>query len=83
MVKVLVYIQVPFIEENYEVFLPINKSIKNVIDLLIEAISDLVDEDVIGDYQRILYNAETGRPYSLNETIHSSDIGNGTVLILC
>ena len=39
--KVLVKLLVPEIDEEYDIFLPVNKKIGNIINLLIKAVNEL------------------------------------------
>ena len=82
MIKFLVLLYVPQIDEEFEIFIPSNKSVAGVINLLEEAVSDLIGEDFIADYQRYLYNKDTGEAYNLESFIHDLSITNGTKLLL-
>lgn len=82
MIKFLVLLYVPQIDEEFEIFIPSNKSVAGVINLLEEAISGLISEDFSVDYQRYLYNKDTGEIYNLESFIHELSITNGTKLIL-
>ena len=78
--KVLVELIIPELEKKYNVYLPINKKIGNIILLLNQAISD-IDEN----HKRknnSLYNRETGFKYTPNTLLFNSDIRNGTALVL-
>ena len=80
--KVLVKVYVPVIEENYDIWIPINRKIHNVIKLLIKAIYDLS-----GGYYRPheipnLYNKITAIPCDMNKSVKESNIKNGTELVL-
>lgn len=81
--KVLINLFVPEINEKYEVFLPLNKKIINVIDLLEKSINEMYDVDVIKESQRFLYDVNTGYKFSLNATVSECKIIDGLKLILC
>lgn len=76
--KVLVKIYCPLIEEKIDVWLPLNKTIYNVIVLLSKTLDDLKEAEDIP----LLYNRYTGVCYDVNQEIKDTDIKNGTELIL-
>ena len=80
--KVLVKVSLPVIEEQYEVWLPLNKRIYNIIVLIIKGVNDLREENYQSEDIPILYNKLTGNHYDLNDRIQDTDIRNGTELIL-
>ena len=80
--KILVEIYIPIIEEKYDVWLPKNKKIYNIIELLLKGIYELSKEEYYGDKYPTLYNKLTGKFYDLNAIIKDTDIKNGTQLIL-
>ncbi len=82
MYKILVELYVPIIESKYELFIPVNKKISNVIYLLVQAINELSDENFPISNKYLLYNKETGLPYDLNQNVKDANITNGTKLIL-
>ncbi len=79
--KVLVNLYVPVLEKTYEVFLPANKKIGEIIQLLGKALVDVSGGYYV--YQEIerLYNRQTGKEYSLNELLKFTNIRNGSELI--
>ena len=80
--KVLVEIIVPVIEQNYDLYLPINKKIGNIINLIEKAINEF-NEDAFGMSPSIsLYNSYTGVKYDNNEILRKTDIRNGSKLVL-
>lgn len=80
--KVLVMLSVPSIEAYYEVFIPINKSIYSVIELLKTSISDLSEGYFPVDGKFRLYNKNDGTVYNEKDIINDTNIRNGTKLIL-
>ena len=80
--KVLVTIFVPLISEQYDVWLPLNKKIYNIIILLLKGINELNIQYYQMSKIPILYNKETGVYYDLNSKLQDTDIKNGTELIL-
>lgn len=80
--KVLVQLVVPDIDEKYDIYLPLNKKIGKVIELLNKSINEMSDGEYIGSSTTCLYNRYTGVRYDFNSTIYNTDIRNNTILIL-
>ena len=81
--KVLVTLKVPDLETEYNIFLPINKKIGNIIYLLNKAIRELNnDQNIFINNNNTLYNMEKGTIYNLDSFLYETDIRNGSTLIL-
>ena len=80
--KVLVELVVPEIESVYDVYLPINKRIGNIITLLNKAVSEFTNGCFVGTESTALYNRDTSFKYKMNDLLYNTDIRNGTTLIL-
>ncbi len=80
--KILVEIIVPDIDQSYEVFIPINRKVGSVIELLNRAILELSDGIFKGDNKTCLYDKETNLQLDINKTIAESKIKNGATLVL-
>lgn len=80
--KVLVKLHVPLLEEMYDVWLPLNKKISNVIVLLVKAINEFYGGYYKPEEMPLLYDKLTGRAYNINSTIKDANIRNGTEIIL-
>jgi len=80
--KVLVRLFVPLIEEEYDVFLPIQLKIGSIKKLLKKAISELSEERYISTYSYALLNQITHEEYLDQTILDQTDIRNGTKLIL-
>lgn len=80
--KVLIVLGVPSIEMTYEVFIPINKSISTIIELLKSAINDLSEGYFPIDGKFRLYNKNDGTVYNEEMIVYDTNIRNGTKLIL-
>ena len=79
--KVLVKIIVPEIEEEYEVYIPVNKTIAEVSDLLNQLVNNLSGVFPIKPSVR-LYSRYTGAAYNNLALVRNTDIRNDTELIL-
>lgn len=80
--KVLVKLYVPILEQQYDIWFPLNKKIYNVIILLSKAVNELEEGYYQPDEMPILYNRSTGDAYDINLKVHETDIRNGTEIIL-
>lgn len=80
--KILVKLYVPKIDKQYDVLIPPNKNICNIIHLLTKAI----DELNLGYYKvnqfPLLYDKSTGKPYDIKLNIKETNIRNGKELML-
>ncbi len=80
--KVLVRVNVPSLEENYDVYIPVNRKISNVIKMLKAALFDLSQGVFNSNDDYLIYNAASGDMYDLNILVRDTDIRNGTQVIL-
>lgn len=79
--KINVSVFAPILEKNYDVMIPIDKNIAEVLLLLLKGIPELSK----GYYQNakpLLYNQRSGKPYNLKVIVKNTDIHSGTKLIL-
>ena len=79
--KVLVNLYIPFLEKRYEVFIPVNKKIGEIIHLIGKALGDITGGYYVYHQNEKLYSRLNGKEYHLNETIKHTNIRNGTELI--
>lgn len=80
--KILVRLYVPIIEEQYDLWIPLNKRIHNVIHLLTKAINDFTDGYYQPNKTPNLYDKLTAEPYDVNLTVKESTIRNGSEIIM-
>ncbi len=80
--KVLVQIIIPKFDESYNLFLPANKRIGNIVLLVNKAIEEINNGFYKCNPQASLYNCETGERYETNKLLYETDIRNGAKLIL-
>ncbi len=80
--KVLVSVNVPFLEKKYDIYFPVNRKVHNVIDMIKTSLFELSQGsfDITREY--VLYNAITGVAYDMNTLIRDLDIRNGSTVIL-
>lgn len=79
--KVLIKLYVPEIEEVYEMYIPINKTIGEISVLLSKLIHDLSKVYPIKN-NLCLCNRHSGIIYERNHQIINTDIRNGTELVI-
>ncbi len=82
--KILVKLYVPMMEEQYDLWLPINRKIYKVIKLLIKSINEFSDGYYNPDKNQmpLLYDKVTAKPYDANLSVKENNIKNGTEIIL-
>ena len=80
--KVFIIVEVPLIEQKYEVYIPIGKQIYKVANILSKAISELSGGHYPVKQDATIYSKATGKAYNVNLTIKDSDIRNGSEIIL-
>lgn len=80
--KILIELIVPEVDKKYNLYIPINKKVGNLIVLLNRAIKELSDGIYEGTEKTSLYDRKTGEKYSINALIRETNIRNGSSLIL-
>lgn len=80
--KILVELIVPEIEESYDIYIPINKKIGSIINLLSKAIFELSDGEYVNNNKSFIYNSDTGEKYDINVIVKDTNIRNGTKIVL-
>ncbi len=80
--KVLVSLSVPVLEKKYDIYIPVNRKIHNVIKMIKNSLFELSNGSFKMDVNYVLYNKENGNPYDMNILVRDSDIRNGSKIIL-
>ena len=80
--QILIKVYIPGIEKSYEVWIPPQKRIYNLIILLVKAISELNDNSYRPTTMPMLYDKSTSEMYDVSKIIAETKIKNGTELIL-
>lgn len=80
--KVLIEIYIPSIDERYNIYLPLNKNIAEIITLIGKSAGELKRLDNINYNNFSLYNSDTGIVYTPDKLIRETNIRNGTRLIM-
>lgn len=80
--KVLVNIYVPSIDEEYEIYIPINESIGKVLDLILKSIYELSDSNINIEDDHYLLDPETAITYDISSIVRDTNIKNSKKIIL-
>lgn len=80
--KILVKLYVPMIEAQYDVKIPVDKKLYQIIYLFIKAIYDLSDGYYVPEDSPQLFEKWTGYKYDVNLTVKENQIKNGTEMVL-
>ena len=80
--KVLVEVYVPTLRTAYDMFLPVNAMMYDVVKLIMKAVSDLSGGKFVADENTIICYRGNGAIININMSVHELDIHNGTKLML-
>ena len=80
--KILVKLSIPSIEKTYDLYIPINKKIGTVKNLIEKALLELTDNAYEIKKDTNFYSQETGEIYNVNSTVIDTDLENGSRIIL-
>jgi len=79
--KVLIKLKVPEIDKEYDIWLPINKKIGNIANLLNQCIRENSNDELNYSQNSLIYNAITGERYNPDSLLLNTNIRNGSVLV--
>ena len=80
--KVLVELVVPILEQNYDVYIPVNRKIGDVIITISKMVSEMSLGYFVANNKNVLYSGDTGYIYPMDEMVINTDIRNGSKIIL-
>lgn len=80
--KVLVKLYVPSIDEEFDVFLPVNELIWKINKMLVKSVSDLTGGLIEFNTECVMINVDTGVIYENNTILINTDIRNATKIML-
>ena len=80
--EILVKLYVPNIEKSYDVWIPIQRRVGNVIVLLLKAINEMNFNIYRPTMFPMLHDRETAKMYDVSDLIKDTDIRNGSELII-
>ena len=80
--KVLITLYVPYLDQKYDMYIPVNKRIYSIIDLIKMSLFELSEGnfDIKQEYE--LYNHDNGELYNMNVLVRDTNIKNNTNLML-
>lgn len=79
--RISITIFAPLLEQKYDVLVPIDRKVNDIVLLMKKAIKDFSADYYSGNVPNI-YNKTTGTMYNLNSTIKETDIRTGSRLLL-
>jgi len=80
--KVLVKVYVPSIDEEYEIYIPTNETIKKVLELIVKSVYELSDSNLNQETKHYILDPDTSIVYKNEELIRNKNIKNSKKLIL-
>ena len=80
--KVLITVNVPSLEKKYDVYVPVNRKVYSVINMLKASLFELSLGSFNVNKNYVLYNEESGIIYDMNLLVRDTDIRNGSTVIL-
>lgn len=80
--KVLVTFSVPSLEAKYDIFIPVNRKVYNVINMVKNSLYELSNGAFMIEKDYILYSGLDGNAYDMNLLIRDTDIRNDSKVIL-
>lgn len=76
--KLLVDLYVLALDKHYEIFIPVDEKVGNVVNLLDNSLLSMVSSNK----KIVLLNLYSGTVYKNNDVVRNTDISNGTKLML-
>lgn len=80
--KALVEITVPAINKNYDVYIPLDCKMRDVLSLVAHTIKELSDGFFLPNAETVLCDFESGQIFDNNKFINELNICNGSKLLL-
>ncbi len=80
--KILIELEIPLLEKQYDLFIPINKKIGTIKKLIEDFLIDITDHEYEIREDSNLYSKDTGDIYDVNKNVRDTDLKNGSRVIL-
>jgi len=80
--KILINLYVTSLDENYEIFIPTNESIKKVVDLIVKSVFDLSDGVLDLTPHYYLIDPIKSEIYIESSIVRDTNLENGKKVIL-
>ena len=80
--KILIELEIPFLEKKFDLFIPINKRVGTIKKLIEDSLKDLTGNEYEIREDTNLYSKDTGDIYDVNKNVRDTDLQNGSRVIL-
>lgn len=80
--KILICLYIPLIEKTYDLYIPINKKVGTIKNLIEEGLLEITENDYVISPETNFYSKDTGQVYDVNQTVKDTDLKNGSRIIL-
>lgn len=80
--KILLEVEVPMLEKTYDLYIPVNKKVGTIKNLIEEALADITNNAYTPSESTNFYSKESGMIYDVNQSIRDTNIKNGSRVIL-
>ncbi len=80
--KILIELEIPLIEKSYDLYIPINKTIGTIKNLIEQSLVELTENSYIPKEDSNFYSKETGEIYDVNMIVRQTNLQNGSRIIL-
>ena len=80
--KILVEVFVPSIRETFEIYIPVDSRISEVLTLIEQAVQELTGGAFLPDRQVVLCERNSGMVYNINMTVEQVGLKNGSQLLI-
>ena len=81
--KILIEVIVPLLEENFEIYIPVNKRISTVIKLIEKSLNEITNDYYPTQKENsVIIDEESGSVFDVNLTVKESKMINGSKIIL-
>lgn len=80
--KILIELEIPLIEKSYDLYIPINKTLGTIKQLIEEALVEITDNSYVVKPDTNLYSKETGEIYDINKIVRETNLQNGSRVVL-
>lgn len=82
MQKVLVEVFVPVLDRSFDMFIPLQSPMYEVLELMKKAISEMSDGRFIANQNTTICHREDGSILNINLSVYELEIRNGSKLML-
>ena len=80
--EVLVKLYVPMLDEEYDIWIPLDKKIYTILTLLVKSVNELTKGYYTPSKMPHLYDKITAKKFDINLNVIETEIRNGTELIM-